>query len=436
VQTPQEFYNLESFEHEGAESPSQVSQDKPRYHEQELFYRAIQPGKNRWGAAFWCGTGAVLRVAALREVGGVATDTLTEDIHTTIRLHRRGWKTVYHNEVLARGLAATTSDQFQLQRFRWGTGAMQVLRSENPLFVPGLRLAQRIAYAATLSGWFEAWRSLGYLLLPIVVLLTGAVPVRVDPLVFALAFGVTYGIQQTALRLLNRRYHRLVLATLFDLVRMSPNISATLSLVWPGRPQFQVTPKGRQSDQRNRIEPPVLLVAVAILSVVAAVWSALTLAGLTPIHYEDPWFAYGALFWLTFGFVLICIAIARVHSERYGPERRSSVRFATGLVGVLDSAVCDILEISLTGAQVSTVSEPRPSAANGREVHKLAVGVPGRSLTLESLVRWRRPSEGGRTLVGLEFVDGQTAAQAQLALALLNGQVLPAPRRARLQLAA
>lgn len=44
-----------------------------RFHEQALFYRVLQPGKNRWGGAFWCGTGAVVRVAALRDVGLVAT---------------------------------------------------------------------------------------------------------------------------------------------------------------------------------------------------------------------------------------------------------------------------------------------------------------------------------------------------------------------------
>ena len=81
-----------------------------------------------------------------RDVGGVATDTITEDIHTTIRMHRAGWKTVYHNEVLARGLAAGNADQYQLQRYRWGTGAMQVLRSENPFFVsrPEHRPAPRV----------------------------------------------------------------------------------------------------------------------------------------------------------------------------------------------------------------------------------------------------------------------------------------------------
>lgn len=99
VQTPQDFYNTDSFEHQARRDGL-----PDRFHEQALFYRILQPGKNRWGGAFWCGTGAVVRVAALRAVGGVATETITEDIHTTIRLHRRGWRTVYHNEVLALSL--------------------------------------------------------------------------------------------------------------------------------------------------------------------------------------------------------------------------------------------------------------------------------------------------------------------------------------------
>jgi cellulose synthase (UDP-forming) len=76
VQTPQDFYNRSSFEHQVED------REDGRFHEQVLFYRAIQPGKNRWGAAFWCGTGAIVRTAALRDVGGVATDSITEDIET------------------------------------------------------------------------------------------------------------------------------------------------------------------------------------------------------------------------------------------------------------------------------------------------------------------------------------------------------------------
>ena len=74
VQTPEDFYYLESFEHG---QPKDTSKRAADYHEQQLFHRAIQPGKNRWQAAFWCGTGPVVRVAALKEAGGAATGTVT-----------------------------------------------------------------------------------------------------------------------------------------------------------------------------------------------------------------------------------------------------------------------------------------------------------------------------------------------------------------------
>ena len=72
----------------------------------------------------------MVRVSAVRDVGGIAFESVTEDMHTTIRLHRRKWRTVYHNEVLARGLAARDGGEYQAQRIRWGTGAMQILRQE------------------------------------------------------------------------------------------------------------------------------------------------------------------------------------------------------------------------------------------------------------------------------------------------------------------
>src|SRR5215213_8119244 len=209
VQTPQDFYNVDSFEHLS-----------DTLHEESLFYRVIQAGKHSAGAAFWCGTNAVLRVSALRAVGGVATETLTEDLHTTTRLHRSGWRTVYHNEVLARGLAAAGPDAFLSQRLRWGQGAMQVLRRDNPLLGAGLTLRQRAAYLYSLSAWFDSWRTLLLALVPVVVLLTGAVPVQAPPTAFLAAAGTSLGLQQAALVALGRGRSRVLPSLVFDVVRL------------------------------------------------------------------------------------------------------------------------------------------------------------------------------------------------------------------------
>ncbi|HZI37940.1 MAG TPA: glycosyltransferase, partial [Acidimicrobiia bacterium] len=282
VQTPQDFYNVDSFEHETRRRGwwrSGAAQHV--FSEQALFYRVLQPGKNRWRAAFWCGTGAVVRVTALRQVGGVATETVTEDIHTTIRMHKRGWRSVYHNEVLSRGLAAADASQYQIQRLRWGKGAMQVLASrDNPLFTPGLRPTQRLAYASTLLGWFDAWRSLGYLLLPPAVLLTGASPILADPLTFIGLFAATFLLQRAALSRLARGRAPHMLSTVFEFVRMSANIGATLTLFGRRAGGFVVTPKGRMGDDRRRQPVPALLLATTALAVVSGLWFGATLLGL------------------------------------------------------------------------------------------------------------------------------------------------------------
>ena len=417
VQTPQEFYNTDSFEHQAASSrrPGGADEagDVERFHEQALFYRVLQPGKNRWSAAFWCGTGAVVRMTALREVGGVATETITEDIHTTIRFHRRGWRTVYHNEVLARGLAASDADTYQLQRLRWGTGAMQVLRRENPLFVRGLTLPQRLSYAATLLGWFDAWRTLGYLLLPAVVLLTGAVPIQADALTFTIAFSVTFALQQLAMRVLSRGCHRPILSTIFEFVRMTPNLLATLTLVSRRRPTFRVTPKGRLGTARRPVREPVALRILALVCIAAAAWFALTLLGRTPTVYHVPWAAYGALGWLVVNVLLLVGSMRRVRSQRYAAERRASFRFDSRLRGLLDGRPCDVLDVSLTGARLR-LTDP----TDGGD-HAVAIAVGGQTVVLAATLRSERAVDDG-FICGVEFAPDQHRARAALALGLFG----------------
>jgi cellulose synthase (UDP-forming) len=410
VQTPQDFYNAASFEHDA------VSRGPEPFHEQTLFYRLLQPGKNRWNGAFWCGTNALVRVEALRGVGGAATETITEDIHTTIRLHRRGWHTVYHNEVLARGLAASDAAQYQLQRNRWGTGAMQVLRAENPLVVPGLTLAQRLSYAATLLGWFDAWRTLGFLVLPALVLLTGAVPIVADCWTFAAWFGATYLAQQVALYLLGRGAYRPFLSILFELVRMTPNLVATLTLVLPRTPQFSVTPKGRIATNRGRAQAPRPLFAVLALSFIAATVFALVTLGALPVHYPEPWAAWGAFVWLVLNAALVWAAIRRVRSLRFAAERRAAVRFAVDTGGTIDGEPCQVQDVSVGGALVAIARE-----LPEREAHLVTVRLGETSASLWTTVRSVRQAPSGEMHYALEFLPDQYPALGTLTRAVFNG---------------
>ncbi len=174
VQTPQEFYNLDSYQHRLDRNTGRM------WTEQSLFFRVIQRGKDAWNAAFFCGSCAIMRRSALEAVGGFAVGTVAEDLHTSIVLHKAGYSSVYHDEPLAFGIAAAQINVFFKQRMRWGQGAMQIWRRENVLLGSGLTLMQRILYFASIATYFTGWQKLVFYMCPPIVLLTGMLPISAD----------------------------------------------------------------------------------------------------------------------------------------------------------------------------------------------------------------------------------------------------------------
>ena len=71
----------------------------------------------------------------------MATISVTEDMATCMRLHALGWRSVYHHEVLAHGLAPEDLGTMLQQRLRWAQGTLQVMLKENPLVQKGLSIA-------------------------------------------------------------------------------------------------------------------------------------------------------------------------------------------------------------------------------------------------------------------------------------------------------
>jgi cellulose synthase/poly-beta-1,6-N-acetylglucosamine synthase-like glycosyltransferase len=432
VQTPQDFYNHESFEHSHLNGHD--------FSEEAVFYQAIAPGKNRWGASFWCGTCALLRVEALRSIGGVATESVTEDVHTTIRLYRRGWRGVFRQEVLARGLAPHDAGGYLVQRNRWAKGGMQVLRLENPLRGPGLTLPQRIAFLTSLITWFDSWRTLAYLLIPIAVVITGGVPVSAPAQIFMPLFITTLLLQLAAVRLLTGPVFSLPMSMIFEMVRLPAVLPATLAFILPRRrATFKVTPKGRTGDQRRRAAVPRLLWLLALVSVLSLGWFGLTTAGLTPYRYEVPWPARVASFFVVMNLAILLAAIARIRASRYAGNRRGSVRLAVCAPAAIAGAPCTVLDLSITGARVLL---PAKAAADIGEEASLSLLLPDQTIVLRCAVRQHLPTTASTTDIetaavadatasaepdcqlGLAFNEGQEQQLARVAVALFHPEVL------------
>jgi cellulose synthase (UDP-forming) len=155
VQTPQAYHNLVSLVSRGAG------------YMQAVFYKFIQPGRNRFNAAFCVGTNVIFRRAAIDDIGGMVTDSKSEDVWTSIHLHERGWKSIYIPLTLAVGDAPETIEAYSKQQLRWATGGFEILFQHFP-FSPKRRLSmdQRLQYFVTATNYLTGIAPVLLLLVP------------------------------------------------------------------------------------------------------------------------------------------------------------------------------------------------------------------------------------------------------------------------------
>jgi cellulose synthase (UDP-forming) len=112
----------------------------------KIFYNVMQSGKDSDNAAFSCGSGVVYRREALAEIDGFSTWNLVEDVHTSMLLHQRGWKSVYYNYPLTIGTAPTDIWSVYRQRAQWATDSLRLNFWDSPFFRRGLTLKQKMQY--------------------------------------------------------------------------------------------------------------------------------------------------------------------------------------------------------------------------------------------------------------------------------------------------
>jgi cellulose synthase (UDP-forming) len=274
VQTPHDFFNHDSVQHYN------VSR-----HEQSLFYRVICPGKDRHGAAYWCGSAALISRPALIEIGGVATETIAEDFHTTIRLQRYGWRTRYHDEVLVQGLAPHDLDGYLLQRDRWARGNLAVFRlPESPLRAKTLNPIQRLSFLASLLAYLAPPMRLLLLLTLGLVLWTGELPMKISVAALAALWVPYLLLNLSAGAALARGYMRVPESAHYELLTMEIYARALRCALIPGKTAFKVTPKqGRDVGGLDAVRKLHLVLFCTVLLGVGTLMRLLDLAGVGPL---------------------------------------------------------------------------------------------------------------------------------------------------------
>lgn len=237
VQTPHFFLNPDPLERN-----LQTFLKMPS--ENEMFYGVIQRGLDKWNAAFFCGSAAVLSRKALNATQGFSGVSITEDCETAIALHSAGWNSVYVDRPLIAGLQPATFASFIGQRSRWAQGMMQILRFRFPLLKRGLSLPQRLCYMSSTLFWLFPFPRAIFLIAPLFYLFF-------DLQIFTASGGefLAYTLSYMVVNLMMQNYlygsfRWPWISELYEYVQTVHLLPAVVSVaLHPSRPTFKVTAK-------------------------------------------------------------------------------------------------------------------------------------------------------------------------------------------------
>ena len=346
VQTPHYFFSADPFE-KNLDTFGTVP------NEGELFYGLIQDGNDLWNATFFCGSCAVLRRTICEEVGGIAVETVTEDAHTALKMHRLGYNTAYLALPQAAGLATESLSGHVGQRIRWARGMAQIFRIDNPLFGRGLKWPQRLCYVNAMLHFLYGLPRLIYLTAPLAYLFFGASVIHASAsMIFAYALPHIFHANLTNSRI-QGRFRYLFWNEVYEAVLAWYIFRPTLvALINPKLGSFNVPAKGgliaEEYFDTSIAKASLFLLALNFLGVLAGLWR------LTFVDADNIATVWLNLAWTFYNLVILgaCVAAAnetrqlrnahrialQVPARLYLPDGRSlrcdTFDFSTGGVGL------------------------------------------------------------------------------------------------------
>ena len=270
MQTPHHFFSPDPFERN-------LGRFRKTPNEGTLFYGLVQDGNDMWDATFFCGSCAVIRRGPLDEIGGIAVETVTEDAHTSLRLHRRGYTSAYMRIPQAAGLATESLSAHIGQRIRWARGMVQIFRLDNPLFGKGLKLVQRVCYANAMLHFLSGIPRLIFLTAPLAFLLLHAYIIYAPALMIAL-FVLPHMIHASLTNSkIQGKYRHSFWSEIYETVLAWYIAPPTfVALINPHKGKFNVTAKGGLVEEEYVdwviSRPYIYLVLLNLVGVAVGIW--------------------------------------------------------------------------------------------------------------------------------------------------------------------
>ena len=338
VQTPHAFYNQDPIERNLRMGDTAIT-------ENDMFYKNIQLGHDFWESSFFCGSAAVLRRSLIDELGGIAGETITEDAETAIKLHDRGYRSVYIREPMVRGLQTESFGALVIQRVRWTQGMVQIFLLKNPFLSKNLKWYQKISYMSASFFWFFAYSRVIFYIAPLMYLFFGLRIYNANS-VEMLAYVVPHMSMAIMMSyFLYAKVRNPFFSELYETVLSFFTLPAIFSVLKnPRAPTFNVTPKGQEMMEDHISELAVPFVIVFTFVMFGFVASAFRL-------YFYPYETNVILMttaWNLLNMLLLVAAIGVTSEKR---EVRSSIRIP------LNSACKIVLDNEEYAASITDISE-------------------------------------------------------------------------------
>ncbi len=375
VQTPQEFFNVDSFEH--------LRPKRALSNGASFFHRVVQRSRDASNSTIFSGSSAVLRRRALDQIGGFTAATISEDVHTSLRLHAAGWRSLFHPEVLSAGLAPLDAAAYFGQRLRWAQDSLQLLQREQIVANAGLTPGQRIAYLIHIASNLEGWRHLFVYALPIVILISGVLPVQATAASFLIHFLPYLVVTNVALSELSRGYARPDESAVYNLARAPAALIATFTAYRERR--FRVTPKTRAP--RRTTVAPFFTYAVLLGTLGAIAFAcAQALAGRSPF---DGATLTVVIVWAAYH-VVTAVRLLLLE-RRCAQDRRTTTRFAESFAATLtrddDARAQYNVDVVAASADGFTVRGRHGAAPPRAGSYRGAIDIDGAAFTCELTLR-------------------------------------------------
>jgi cellulose synthase (UDP-forming) len=237
------------------------------------FYGPTMLGLNGLGIPTAIGANCLFRRAALDSIGGHAVH-LAEDALTSIRLHAKGWRSVYVPFRGTSGLVPADLNAFFKQQYKWSAGMSDLLLREYPKLFRTLDGTARAHYFCAGTFYLNGLATFLTLALPIWFLFLGAFAVEFELTEFlihlapySLSTLVTYAfIQRWYTHASERRvpWRSLVL----ERATWHVYLTGVLSAVLGRRVEYRPTPKS--SDHRSQLGlvlPNLLVMALSVAAI-------------------------------------------------------------------------------------------------------------------------------------------------------------------------